>query len=576
MIAGPEWQEKIEVILDAIHEGLLVVDRGGIITLFNQAAEKLMGICSRDAMGRKVEEVIPNTRLHIILKTGNAELHQRQQIGTTTILTTRVPVRDRDGGLIGAVAVFRDITDILKLAEQITSLKQTQMLLEEIINSTQDAISVVDEDGIGILINQAYTNLTGLSADEVLCKPATVDIAEGESVHMRVLRTRQPYKNVTMKVSPRRKEVVVDAAPIIVNDELKGSVAVIHDVSQIHRLSKELEGAKQIIRRLEAKYIFEDIIGQSHKLKEAIKRAKQVATTPATVFLQGESGTGKELFAHAIHQASNRTGQFVRFNCAAIPESLLESELFGYVGGAFTGARRGGRRGYFEEASGGTLFLDEITEVTAGVQAKLLRVLQEKEIVRVGDNIPIPIDVRVIAATNANLEELVRQRRFRDDLYYRLNVVPIDIPPLKQRTEDIPLLVSFIIKKLNREYGRNVVGIAPEAMQILKRYDWPGNVRELENVLGRAMINMYIGDKTIELKHLPDLDLTVMNQDSRSTRDNILKYNGESFNELRDIWEKEVITAALDHTDGNRTRAAELLKISIRNLYKKINKHNLR
>lgn len=576
MVTGPEWSSQIDVILDAIREGLLAVDREGRITLFNRAAEQITGIAARDALGSRVKEVIPNTRLHIVLQTGRPEMDQRQEINNTTILTSRVPVRDRDGDLLGAVAVFRDITEVIKLAEEITSLKETQLLLHEIINSTQDAISVVDENGIGLLINSAYTDLIGLKAEDVINKPATVDIAEGESVHMKVLRTRRAYKNVPMKAGPHRKEILVDAAPIIVNGVLKGSVAVVHDVSQIHRLSRELEGARQLIRRLEAKYIFEDIIGTSREIREAVEKARQVAATPATVILRGESGTGKELFAHAIHEASNRRGQFVRVNCASIPETLLESELFGYVEGAFTGARRGGRRGYFEESSGGTLFLDEITEITPGVQAKLLRVLQEREVVRVGDSTPIPVDVRVIAATNADLEKLVTAGHFRDDLYYRLNVVPIFIPPLRRRREDIPLLVEFILRKLNREFGRNVADISGVALETLMRYDWPGNVRELENVLGRAMINMQFGETRVEQKHLPPLGMGPgMAGQVEAAPGRRPAYNLESYATLRDRWEKDMLTAALEYTGGNRTRTAELLQISLRSLYNKLKKHGL-
>ncbi|MCG8402709.1 MAG: sigma-54-dependent Fis family transcriptional regulator [Firmicutes bacterium] len=576
MVTGPDWSHEIQVILDAIREGLLAVDRKGRITLFNRAAEQIIGVPARDALGCRVDQVVPNTRLHIVLKTGRPEIDQRQEVGNTTILTSRLPVRDRDGTLIGVVAVFRDITEIIKLAEQITSLKETQMLLQEIINSTQDAISVVDENGIGILINDAYTNLIGLTAEEVVDKPATVDIAEGESVHMRVLRTRRAYKSVSMKAGPHRKEVLVDAAPIIVNGVLKGSVAVVHDVSQIHRLSGELEGARRLIRRLEAKYIFEDIIGTSREIREAVEKSRQVAATPATVILRGESGTGKELFAHAIHQASRRQGQFVRVNCAAIPETLLESELFGYVEGAFTGAKRGGRRGYFEEASRGTLFLDEITEITSGVQAKLLRVLQEREIVRVGDNAPVPVDVRVVTATNADLEKLVASGRFRDDLYYRLNVVPINIPPLRRRKTDIPLLVEFILRKLNTEFGRNVANVSGEAMEALMRYHWPGNVRELENVLGRAMISMHFGETIVEFEHLPPLGLSTGSPvPGDSIRGYCFNYNRETYSELRDRWEREVLAATLEHTGGNRTRAAEMLQISLRSLYNKLKKHGL-
>lgn len=571
-------KNQMSVILNSTHEGVMAVDSQGRITVFNRAAEELTGVKRENAIGLPVAEVIPNTRLHLVLQTGMTELNQRQQLGHITIVTNRVPIKDLSGKIIGAVAVFRDITEVIHLAEEVTSLKETQMMLQAIINSTQDAISVVDEKGLGLLINPAYTRLTGLTEKDVINQPATVDIAEGESMHLQVLKTGQPVKGVPMKVGPARKAVLVDAAPIVVNGILKGSVAVIHDVSEIHRLSEELETAHRLIRRLEAKYTFDDIVGVSEEIKYAVAQAKKAAEIPATVLLRGESGTGKELFAHAIHHTSQRRrGQFIRVSCAAIPESLLESELFGYVEGAFTGAKPGGRRGYFEEADNGTLFLDEIGEINLAVQAKLLRVLQEREIVRVGDNKPIPINVRIIAATNANLEERVKRGQFREDLYYRLNVVPVYIPPLRHRKTDIPFLVSYLIRKFNQEYGRNVAGISPGALNRLLNYSWPGNVRELENVLGRAIINLGYGQAVIEAEHLPSLVSSLDHQASGrlGKRTEHFHWSGETLEEMRNKWEKEVIAEALAQVGGNRAKAAELLDISIRSLYQKLNKYGI-
>ncbi|MGB9903624.1 MAG: sigma 54-interacting transcriptional regulator [Desulfotomaculales bacterium] len=566
--------KQLEVILHSLHEGLIAVDRTGRVTLFNKAAEKILGIPAEKTLGRRVEEVIPNTRLHLVLQTGRPELDQTQKIGSTTILTNRVPVRDEEGNVTGAVAVFRDISEVLNLAEEITALRETRTMLQAIIEATQDAISVVDEQGLGILINPAYTLLTGLSEKDVLGKPATVDIAEGESMHLQVLKTGRAVKNVPMKVGPARREVLVDAAPIMVNNVIKGSVAVIHDVSEIRRLSEELARARRLIRKLEARYTFDDIIGVSASLRQAVAQAKEVAATSATVLLRGESGTGKELFAHAIHQASSRRqGPFIRVNCAAIPDSLFESELFGYAEGAFTGSRRGGRQGYFGEAENGTIFLDEISEINLGTQAKLLRVLQEREFTRVGESRPIPVNVRIIAATNANLERLIAQGKFREDLYYRLNVLPIFIPPLRERPEDICVLADFLLKKLNQEYGRNVSGISAEALSCLKKYHWPGNVRELENVLGRAVINMKRSERTIEAKHLPDL--CPAGEGRLPEAAPAPGYTGESLADLHARWERQVLAAALSFTGGNRTKAAHLLKISIRNLYLKLRRHGL-
>ncbi|MFZ5646658.1 MAG: sigma 54-interacting transcriptional regulator [Bacillota bacterium] len=570
-------QAQIKAFLDAAHEGVLAVNTDGRITIYNTAAERLIGIPADEVLGRYVKDVIPNTRLHVVLATGEAELDQVQEAGTTTLITNRVPVRDARGDIVGAVAVFRDIGEVKRLAEEIAGLTETRTLLEAIINSTQDAISVVDENGMGLLINPAYTRLTGMTEEDVLHKPATVDIAEGESMHLHVLRTRQPVKSVPMKVGPGRREVLVDAAPIIVDGVLKGSIGVIHDVSELRRLSEELDRTRQLLRHLGAKYTFEDIIAVSPVMKDAVEQAMRAAATPATVLLHGESGTGKELFAHSIHQAGDRSKRpFVRVNCAAIPETLLESELFGYVEGAFTGARRGGHKGYFAESDGGTIFLDEVSEINSAVQAKLLRVLQEKEIVPVGASRPVQVNVRVISATNSNLESMVKKGRFREDLYYRLNVVPIYIPSLRQRRDDIPHLANFLLRKINQEYGRNVKEISPEAMRVLASYHWPGNVRELENILGRALINMRPGDKAVRPDHiLPLAPDTVEKAASGSGVIDQLGGGKSSLSEIHASWEKTLLRQLMDFTGGNRTRAAQLLKISVRQLYNKLKKYGL-
>lgn len=451
---------------------------------------------------------------------------------------------------------------------------EIQTMLEAIIQCSEEAISVVDEHGIGLLINPAYTRITGLSADKVIGQPATADISEGESMHLKVLKTRRPVRGVSMRVGPNKREVIVNVAPIIVNGILKGSVGVIHDVSEIRQLTVELNRARQIIRTLEAKYTFEDIIAQSDEMNIAIEQAKLGAKTPATVLLRGESGTGKELFAHAIHNASDRKfNKFLRVNCAAISESLLESELFGYEEGAFSGAKRGGKKGIFEEANNGSIFLDEIGELTLSTQAKLLRVLQEREIVRVGGTKPIPINVRIIAATNVNLEKGISQGSFREDLYYRLNRMPIQIPPLRKRKEDIPALCGFLIQKMNQDYGRNIEGISVVAMERINQYDWPGNVRELENILGRAIIFMHKNETIIDAFHLPKLD-GMATQQTRDGKISVPKQI-EPLAEMLNGYEKQILEQALEKCNGNKTQAAKLLEVSVRNLYYKLKKYQI-
>ena len=565
---------KRDLIFNSTDDGMVGIDSRGTVMLFNKSAERMIGRSSDSVIGKHINEVIPESRLTTTLETRRTEINKEVVLKNgLKIISNRIPMITENEEVIGAFTVFKDITEVVNLAEEITNLKEIQTMLEAIIHSSDDAISVVDEEGKGIMINPAYTRITGLSRDEVIGKPATADISEGESIHLKVLQTRRAIRGTKMRVGPKRKEVIVNVAPIIVNGKLKGSVGVIHDMSEIQSLTQELDRARKIIRTLEAKYMFEDIIGKSDEMQIAIEQAKLGAKTPATVLLRGESGTGKELFALAIHNPSDRKfNKFLRVNCAALSESLLESELFGYEEGAFSGAKRGGKRGLFEEADKGSIFLDEIGELSANTQAKLLRVLQENEIVRVGGTKSISINVRVIAATNVNLEKGIADGSFREDLYYRLNRMPIQIPPLRNRKSDIPLISEGLITKLNQDYGRNVEGITENAIKKLMEYHWPGNVRELENVLGRAMIFMKYNETIIDLNHLPPLDSSV--KEAGKKKEGGVP-SGRDLNSQLEEYEKKIIQEVLEQNNGNKTAAAKILNVSVRNLYYKLEKYNI-
>lgn len=570
-------QQELTIILNSTYDGMIAVNKEGLITLFNRAAERMIGITAEEAVGERSIKIIPNSRLDIVLQTGQPEINHEQYLySKRKIITNRVPVINQDGEVVGAVAVFRDVTDVTNLTEEVTELKRTQSILEAIINSSDDAISVVNEHGIGWMINPAYTRLTGLSPEEVLGKPAETDIYEGESMHMKVLKLKRAIRGVHMKVGKQRREVLVNVAPVMVDGEVKGSVGIVHDISEIKKLTAELDRARRIIRRLEAKYTFEEIIGDSRPMKLAIEQAKKAAATPATVLLRGESGTGKELFAHAIHNESERKyNQFIRVNCAALSDHLLESELFGYEEGAFTGARRGGKQGLFEEANGGTIFLDEIGEISLNTQAKLLRVLQEKEIVRVGGTKSIAINVRIIAATNVHLEKAIQAGGFREDLYYRLNVLPIHVPSLRERQSDMDALVSHLLRKYNLEYGRHIDSASAEAILYLKQYHWPGNVRELENVISRAIINMKFTDNILKLIHLPPLEERGRQGNSGERTQNDPLQEEVPLEAVVQQAEKTYLEQMLRKYRGNKTLVAKKLQISVRNLYYKLSKYEL-
>jgi len=577
--------DSYHAILQISSDAVITINEKSEVTIFNHAAEKITGIKGADVIGTSLPETFPvpalKQMLQTVMQTGVPEFNKQLQIGDFTVVAGCIPLKNQPGKITGAAAIMCDITGIKNLEQQVAELRETRSLLEAILHATDDAITVVNEEGNGILINPAYTKITGLTEEDVLHKPASVAVTEGESMHLKVLKTRQQVRGVRLKMGPAKKEVVVNVAPVIVDGKLRGSVGVIHDITEIIQLSEELANARKLIRHLQAKYTFDDIIGESEPLQAAIAQAQHASDTPATVLLRGESGTGKELFAHAIHNASGRSkGPFIRVNCVAIVESLLESELFGYEEGAFTGAVRGGKKGYFEEANGGTIFLDEIGDINLALQAKLLRVLQEKEIIRVGGTRPIPVNVRVIAATNANLEQRISEGTFREDLYYRLNVVPIFVPPLRVRKDDIPLLSAFLCKKLQQEYKRKVIKISPAVFRLLMNYDWPGNVRELENVLGRAMIQMDKNEEIILPRHLPE-NLTEQRKKTGINAENYLAKPAlednpaGSLSKILDLTEKNILMETLQQTKGNKTKAARLLGIAVRSLYYKLEKHGL-
>jgi len=368
-------------------------------------------------------------------------------------------------------------------------------------------------------------------------------------------------------------EVISNASPIVVDGNLEGAVVVFQHFTDVMKLMDELRKRTTMIENLSdkfgqvttCKYTFADILGNNDELKKCIQLADRAAQSNTTVLLLGESGTGKELFAHAIHHASSRREKpFIKINCAAIPENLLESEFFGYAKGAFTGAVKS-RIGKFELANGGTLFLDEIGDMNLNLQGKLLRVLQEMEFERVGGNQTIHVDVRVIAATNRNLRDLIRMGKFREDLYYRLNVVEITIPPLRVRKEDLPILVNHLIVKLNRKLGKKVKGLSQDAEEVLYSYEWPGNIRELENVVERVMVTV---DEEIltkknfiqhvsQFKPIPERDVELIPIDR-----------------MEQILIKKALMKFGNSVEGKR-RAAQALNISLATLYNKIKRAKL-
>lgn len=559
--------DRQKLIFNSIDEGMIGIDRHGTIDFINESACIMLEVSDSYALGKPIHMIIPESNLPQVFKTGKPELNIELVLPNgLEIVSSRYPLITADGETFGAFAVFKDVSEVVQLAEEITDLKSIKTMLEAIIHSSDDAISVVDEKGNGILVNPAYTRITGLTEDEVIGKPATVDINEGESIHMRVLQTQQPVRGVNMRIGEDNRDVIVNVAPIIVDKQMKGSIGVIHDITEMRSLMKELDWARQIIRKLEATYTFSDIRGTSMNISIAIDQAEIAAKTVIPVMLRGEPGTGKELFANAIHSGSERKAhKFIRLNCSAIDPSIMERELFGDL---MQDSSNNRRIGLLEEAADGTLFLDEVTDLPIGTQTKLLHYLQETNHPSIQDG--GTRKARIIVATSKNLEKAINDGSFNMELYYFLNRLSIQIPPLRTRKSDIPEVAKHLLVKLNQEFGMNVETLTDEALENLQQYDWPGNVRELENVLSRAMIYMKPGTTTIH-----DADI------KRSLSTNEVKA-GEPFlpekstlASIMDEYERTVLEKALEEHDGNKSLTANRLGISLRSLYYKLEKYKL-
>lgn len=438
--------------------------------------------------------------------------------------------------------------------------------LETILSTTNEAIAIIDQNNIVVGWNQRAEGLYKISAKEICGSPITSFFKD--LMVTRVVQDSQEVNNAYHQPCAGT-HVLINAKPIRRGQKIIGSVSAERDITEIVHLHQDLSRANTQVKILEKKISningqrnsFNRIMGHSPKLEETIDLARRVADTNAAVLIRGESGTGKELFAEAMHQESKRREEpFIVINCGAIPATLFESELFGYESGAFTGADRKGKPGKFELADGGTIFLDEIGELQLEMQVKLLRVLQKKGFYRIGGSKPIDVDVRIIAATHRDLEFMITQGLFREDLYYRLNVVSLEIPPLGERKEDIPELVYSFMHEFAHAHNRHVEQVAPEVMSILLSYAWPGNVRELRNIVERLVI--LAEAETIKTKHIPkhlNPTLQSFNADSAVTLTEITKHN-----------EREIIIKALDQAKGNKALAARQLGIPRSTLYYKI------
>lgn len=456
--------------------------------------------------------------------------------------------------------------------EGFAELKKKVIFYESILDHIHNGVVVTDQKGKVIFFSKKYGEFLGLDPKEAIGKNCW-EIVENSRMHI-VGETGIPEINQPQRI--KGQDMVVQRIPVKIDGQgtfVYGQV-MFKDVRDVRTLAKELNlleskvelYEKELTSLRSSKYTFENIIGESPVIKEAKNLALRAAQTNAPVLLIGESGTGKELFAHAIHYASERRiYPFIRLNCAAIPRDLLEAELFGYEPGAFTGAGNKGKPGKFELAHRGSIFLDEISDLPVDMQPKLLRVLEEKEMERLGGTRLTKSDFRLIAATAMELDALVEKGCFRKDLFYRLNVLPIRIPPLRERKEDLPLLTNYFVQKISKEMGIKIVSISPQVMEIFKEYSWPGNVRELSNIIERILYK--IEGEVIQIHHLP---LTLQGIAGESS-----KFNPSLLKSLKENIERDTLLRYLRLTKNNKINTARILGIHRTTLYKKMKRLNM-
>jgi len=545
-------KEELYTIIDSMHNGLISVNEEGNIVLFNTAAEKLLQIPREQAVGKPVMSIVPESRLNEVLMTGQKESGKLTFNGRL-LISNRTPLISNNK-VIGAVAVLQDISELEMISEELSFTKRMKDELDAIIDSSYDGIYVTDGEGKTLRVNEAYCRITGIPSEKLIGRHVSELVEEGVLSQSAILAVLERKERVTISQELNNgSSLLVTGNPIF--DDSGNIVRVVanaRDFTELNTLRSQLQQAENLSKHFQVelnKYkLGDEYVIHSQKMKELIDLSIRLGQVDTTVLIQGESGVGKEVIAKTIHRYSLRSDKpLISINCAAIPESLLESELFGYVPGAFTGAKKDGKAGIFEIAHQGTLFLDEIGDLPFHLQSKLLRVIQQREITRIGSTTPIKIDVRLIAATNRDLWEMVLRKEFRRDLFYRLNVVPLYVPPLRVRKEEIPFLAAFYLKKFNNKYGFNK-RLHEKAVKALINYDWPGNVRELENLMERLVVTCP-GDVITDVGlPVPEpQDLITLNLDPNSS----LK------NAVEEV-EHRLIQEALDRCGSTRKAAAEL------------------
>lgn len=562
---GKTLREAAEMMVQFRMDSLPVVDEANhLINIIT--SRKLLHYFAHGNGGEELISSIPKANLAIV--------HPDESILQILSLPyDQFPVMDKSGKLVG-ILTARDILDGVSKYMYKLNQQHSTGALGAILETAYEGIAVVDENGILQEFNEAYSRFTGISREDAIGRHVT-EVIDNTHLHETV-KTGIAERGVLQNIQGH--DMVVHRIPLWKDGRIAGAIGMLifEGVTEVYKIYEKLQGNQEkqqdlLTRKQEkdSRITIDQIIGTSDGVMEVKRLARKAARTAATVLITGESGTGKEMFAKSIHHLSPfSTGPFISVNCGAIPEHLFESELFGYEEGAFTGARKGGKPGKFELADNGTIFLDEIGDMPLVMQTKLLRVLQEKEAERVGGLKKIQINARVIAATNRNLKQLIEAGKFREDLYYRLNIIQLHIPPLRERKKDIPVLLIYYLREICERYQMPVKIFTSEAVNTFVEYSWRGNIREMVNTIEQLVT--LVDGKVIEYDHLPDMLIR-----SETTKPKEERGFLEEAKFLGNKKESELIHEALKKAGGNKSKAAELLGIHRTTLYQKLKKHRI-
>lgn len=552
--------KHFDAIFNSAHNGILSIDAYGNITMINPAAEKMAKISKEEAIGKFLTDVVLPSGLLNVVRTGKGHT-EKYKAGKRTYITNRSPIIE-DGEVVGAVGVFQDVSEIEFISQELNAFKQLAEELDTVIETSTDGICIIKNKQISKM-NSRFKEMFNIDKKTDISLPAEIN-----NVIDQVIEHRESVSHLHRNPATNNS-LIISGTPIYSDKRLNEVVINVKDITEIENLQEELAKTKKVLDTLNMGKQY-NFIYQSDRMKRLMKLISQVANFDVTVLITGESGAGKGEVANLIHQLSHRKDRpYIQVNCGAIPETLIESELFGYEPGAFTGASKKGKKGYFEQADGGTLFLDEIGELPLDTQVKLLTVLQDKKIVKIGAEKSQEVDIRIIAATNKNLEELVAKGEFREDLYYRLNVMPIHMPPLRERKADIPLLVKHYEAYFSKKYNKQLY-FTEEAFEAFHEYNWPGNVRELVNVIERIYVTSL--SSTIEKEDVHDvLHLSELNKKTVK-KANVQVNNIIPLKEAVEELEKELIHKALKNCDSYR-KVAKLLGVNVSTISRKIKKY---